>query len=166
MGFDSKCDFAPPISYCGFSFALACVVSFFGGVQHSPVNGCSAASCNFGVLVGEDERMSFDSATRVGGNTFCCSKSPCFGHFEVNTALSVFSPLLPALGHSIFPWCTVLLLLRMLLACSYLCAGGGGVHQSTNCGLPLCKNHKTGCWERQSHASSYIYIYVYIYIYK
>ena len=95
---------------------------------------------------------------------FCCSKSPCFGHFEVNTALSVFSPLLPALGHSIFPWCTVLLLSRMLLVCSYLCARGGGAHQSTNCGLPLCKNHKTGCWERQSHASSYIYIYIYIYI--
>ena len=28
---------------------------FFGGVQHSPVYGCSAVSCNFGVLTGEDE---------------------------------------------------------------------------------------------------------------
>jgi len=37
----------------GFSFALGCGVSFFGGIQHSPVNGCSAVSCNFGVLVGE-----------------------------------------------------------------------------------------------------------------
>ena len=30
----------------------------FGEIQHSPVNGCSAASCNFGVLTGEDEHMS------------------------------------------------------------------------------------------------------------
>ena len=27
----------------GFSFALGCRVSFFGGIQHSPVDGCSAA---------------------------------------------------------------------------------------------------------------------------
>ena len=34
-----------------------CGVSFFGGIQHSPVNGCSAASCNLGVLTGEDENI-------------------------------------------------------------------------------------------------------------
>ena len=39
----------------GFSFALECAVSFFGGIQHSPVNGSSAMSCNFGVLTGEDQ---------------------------------------------------------------------------------------------------------------
>ena len=38
----------------GFSFALGCGVSFFGGIQHSPVDSCPAASCNFGVLAGED----------------------------------------------------------------------------------------------------------------
>ena len=37
-------------SYWGFSFALGCGVSFYGG----DVDGCSAASCNFGVLA-EDE---------------------------------------------------------------------------------------------------------------
>ena len=37
----------------GFSFVFGCGVSFFGGIQHSPVDGCSAASCNFGVLAGE-----------------------------------------------------------------------------------------------------------------
>ena len=37
----------------GFSFVLGCGVSFFGGIQHSPVDGCSAVSCNFGVLAGE-----------------------------------------------------------------------------------------------------------------
>ena len=46
----------------GFSFALGCGVSLFGGIQHPPVNGCSAVSCSFGVLTGEDECTSFCSA--------------------------------------------------------------------------------------------------------
>ena len=41
MGFDSKCDFAPPIILLGFSFVIGCGVSFFGGIQHSLVDGCS-----------------------------------------------------------------------------------------------------------------------------
>ena len=48
-------------SCCSFSFALDCGVSFFGGFQHFPVNGCSVASYNFGILAGEDECMSFCS---------------------------------------------------------------------------------------------------------
>ena len=48
-----------------FSFAPGHGVYFFGGIQHSPVNSCSAASCNFGVLTGEDERTSFYSARQV-----------------------------------------------------------------------------------------------------
>ena len=48
-------------SCLGFSLALDMGVSFFGGIQHSPVYDCSAASCNFGVLT-EDEHMSFYSA--------------------------------------------------------------------------------------------------------
>ena len=47
------------LSCWGFSFALGRGVSFFGGIQHFPVNDCSAVSCNFGVLTGEDECMSF-----------------------------------------------------------------------------------------------------------
>ena len=39
----------------GSSFALGRGVSFFGGIQHSPVNGCLVVSCSFGVLAGEDE---------------------------------------------------------------------------------------------------------------
>ena len=35
---------------------------FFGGIQHFPVEGCSAVSCNFGVLAGEDEGTSFYSS--------------------------------------------------------------------------------------------------------
>ena len=54
---------SPLLPSCwGFSFALGCGVSFFGGIQHSPVDGCSVASCSFGVLTGEDECTSFYSA--------------------------------------------------------------------------------------------------------
>ena len=42
------------LSCCGFSFALGHGVSFCGGFQNYPVNHCSTASCNFGVLT-EDE---------------------------------------------------------------------------------------------------------------
>ena len=38
----------------GFSSAFGCVVSFFSEIQHFPVDSCSAVSCNFGVLAGED----------------------------------------------------------------------------------------------------------------
>ena len=54
----------PLLQSCwGFSFALGHGVSFFDGVQHSPVDGCSAASHNFGVLTGEDECMSFHTVS-------------------------------------------------------------------------------------------------------
>ena len=49
-------------SFLGFSFALGPEVSFFGGIQHSPVDGFSPVSCNFGVLTGEDEHTSFYSS--------------------------------------------------------------------------------------------------------
>ena len=52
----------------GFSSALGHRVSFFGGIQHSPVDGCSAANCSFGVIPGEDECMSFCS-------TICCHRT-------------------------------------------------------------------------------------------
>ena len=53
----------PLVPSCwGFPFALGRGVSFFGGIQHAPVDGCSVASGNFGVLAGEDECMSFYSA--------------------------------------------------------------------------------------------------------
>ena len=50
------------LSCWGFSFALEHGVSFSGGIQHSSVDGCFTASCNFGVLTGEDECTSFYSA--------------------------------------------------------------------------------------------------------
>ena len=45
----------------GFSFALGCEVSFFGGIQHFPVDGRSAVRCKLGVLTGEDEHTSLYS---------------------------------------------------------------------------------------------------------
>ena len=64
MQFDSKHDFThpPPPSCSGLSFALGCGVSFFGGIQHSAVDGSSAVICNFGVLTGEDKHIFFYSA--------------------------------------------------------------------------------------------------------
>ena len=54
---------SPLLPSCwGFSFALGCEVSFFGGIKHSPIDGCSAESCNFGVIAGEDEHTSFYSS--------------------------------------------------------------------------------------------------------
>ena len=51
---------SPLLPSCwGFSFVLGHGVSFFGAIQHFPVNGCSAASCNFEVLTGEEECTSF-----------------------------------------------------------------------------------------------------------
>ena len=58
-------------SFWGFSFAIRCGVSFFGGIQYSPVNDCSAASCNFGVLTGEVERTSFYSTTLFDNHKRC-----------------------------------------------------------------------------------------------
>ena len=46
-------------SFWGFSFAFGCGVSFFGGIQHSPVYGCSVVICSFIFLTGEDEHTSF-----------------------------------------------------------------------------------------------------------
>ena len=74
-GFDSKRNFAPPASCWGFSFALWHGASFFGGIQHSPVDGCSAASCSFGVLTGEDERMSYSTILFLFGLLF--AKETC-----------------------------------------------------------------------------------------
>ena len=46
---------SPLLPSCwGFSFDLGCGISFFDGIQHSPVDGCSAVSCNFGVLAGDE----------------------------------------------------------------------------------------------------------------
>ena len=49
-------------SWWGFLFSLEHGVSFLGGIPHSPVDGCSAVSCNFEVLIGEDEYTSFYSS--------------------------------------------------------------------------------------------------------
>jgi len=46
-------------SHCSFFFVFGHAVSFFGGFQCPPINGCSAASCNFGALPGGDEHTSF-----------------------------------------------------------------------------------------------------------
>ena len=59
MGFDSKCNFTPPPILLGLLLCPWMLGIFYGGIQHSPVGGCSAVSCSFGVLSGEDECTSF-----------------------------------------------------------------------------------------------------------
>ena len=74
MGFDLFVIVPLLLSYCDFSFVLGCGVSFFGGFQHPPVNGCSKSSCDFGGLAG-DECTAFYSAL--------LNQSEYFIHFNV-----------------------------------------------------------------------------------
>ena len=55
----------PVLQSCWGFFALGHGVFCFGVIQHSSLDGRSAAICNFGVLSGEVERMSFYSAILV-----------------------------------------------------------------------------------------------------
>ena len=66
MQSDSKCDLIIPTILLGLLLCPWKSVSFINGLQHSPVNGCSAKTCNFGVLAGEDECMSFYSIILSG----------------------------------------------------------------------------------------------------
>ena len=61
---NAKCDFTPSYHFWGLLLCLWTWVTFVGGIQHSPVDGYSPTSCNFGVLA-EDEHMSFYSAIIV-----------------------------------------------------------------------------------------------------
>ena len=61
MGFDFIISEPLLLSCCSFFFVFGPVVSFYGGFQCPPVNGCSADSCNFGALAGGDEYISFYS---------------------------------------------------------------------------------------------------------
>lgn len=49
------------LAHWSFSFVLGQGVSSFGGFQHPPIDGCSAARCDFGVPAGDDEHTSFYS---------------------------------------------------------------------------------------------------------
>ena len=68
----------PLLSSCwGLPSTLGCGVSPFGGIQHSPVDDCSTASCNPGVLTREDEHMSFYSTILyLSSTTYIFSVSP------------------------------------------------------------------------------------------
>ena len=54
--------FNPPTILFGLLLCTWMWGIFFWLIQHSPVSGCSAASCNFGVFSGEYEHVSFYSA--------------------------------------------------------------------------------------------------------
>ena len=61
-------------SSCSFSFVLGHEVSFFGGIQDSPVDGCSAVSCNIGVsslsfLQGVPSKSLFPQSCVISGSS-------------------------------------------------------------------------------------------------
>ena len=66
-------------SWWGFSFALGGGASFFGGITHSPVDGCSAASCNFGILAGEEECLSSTPPSHFSKMVYFC-----YGQYTLN----------------------------------------------------------------------------------
>ena len=55
-------DCAPPTVSLWFLLCPWTQGTFFGGFQHPPINGCSTASCDLGVLTGGGEHTSFYSA--------------------------------------------------------------------------------------------------------
>lgn len=54
MGFDFIIILPLLLSHFCFSFVLGLGMSFYGGFQYLPDNGCSSASCNFGAFMWED----------------------------------------------------------------------------------------------------------------
>ena len=60
MGFDFVV--IVPLLPSRFFFLFGPGVSFFAGFQHSPVYGCSTASCDFGAFAGGDKSISYYSA--------------------------------------------------------------------------------------------------------
>ena len=91
-------------SCLGFSFALGCGVYFFGGIQHYPTDRCSAASCNFGVLTGEDEHMFFYSTISTKDkNLYLKMWLKCFflAKLELSLFICTLSLLAIAFHHSV-----------------------------------------------------------------
>ena len=94
MGFDSKQNFSPPTILLGLILCPWKWVSFIGGIQSSPVDGCSAVNCNFGVLAGEDECTSFYS-------TIPYVQIPRFKDVFIRSGAPAPTPL----THLKRPWC-------------------------------------------------------------
>ena len=74
MGLDSKGDVAPSTILLRLLLARGCEVSFFGWIQHFPVNLCLAATYNFGILAGKDEHSSpvRPSGDFANGDIYIC----------------------------------------------------------------------------------------------
>ena len=65
LRFDSKCDFTSPTVFLGLHLCpWTWGIFFLGKIQHTPVDFCSAAGCDFGVLTGEDECTSSYSSIK------------------------------------------------------------------------------------------------------
>ena len=60
-----------PVLWKSVSFVLGRRASFFGGFNYPPVDGCSTASCDFDVLTGENDHISFYSSILKQSLFFC-----------------------------------------------------------------------------------------------
>jgi len=65
MGFDFIVIVSLLLSHGVFFFVFGSEISFYGGFQHTPVNGCLITSCDFGALSGRYDGMSFYSAILI-----------------------------------------------------------------------------------------------------
>ena len=118
-GFDFKNCFAPPPLLLGLFLCPWMWHIFFVGIQHSPVDGCSAVSYNFGVLAGEDKHMSFYSTILRAIKMFSMAcKAPFFAEEDKNVKEIFHVNVLPGplisliLGH--FPLLLSLKTLHLL----------------------------------------------------
>ena len=97
--------FRPSYHYAeGSPLLLDAGYLFLDVIQHSSVHDCSAASCNFGVLAGEDEHTSFYSAILLNlfmfDNTdFECLSVSCRGTSQQWSAAGAGAQGAVELGH-------------------------------------------------------------------
>ena len=66
LGFDSKCDFVPPTILLGLLlFPWTWGIFFFLMGANILLSGCPAASCNFGVLTGDESTIFYSANTQA-----------------------------------------------------------------------------------------------------
>ena len=82
------CDCTSP-TISQFFFVFGHGVSFFDGFQHSPVDGCSIASCDFGALAGADECTFYHLEPIPSWDVFN-KVSACFCASYMSSASKVF----------------------------------------------------------------------------
>ena len=78
VGFDCNVIVPLLLLFAASPLCLDTGMFFFGGFQHPPVDGCSTARCDFGVLIGEDEHIGEDVILLFHLSNFQIQRSPTF----------------------------------------------------------------------------------------